>query len=53
MVLYSTIVDIGGPVGLVYGTLAVAVGQTLLMCSLAEYAGIWYVSRLAFLELVR
>jgi choline transport protein len=41
VVLYSTIVDIGGPAFLVWGTLAVAIGQTLLMCSLAEYAGIW------------
>lgn len=41
VVLYSTIFDIGGPAGLVWGTVAVAIGQTLLMCSLAEYAGIW------------
>lgn len=41
VVLYSTIFDIGGPAYLVWGTVAVAIGQTLLMCSLAEYAGIW------------
>ncbi|KAF1985297.1 amino acid transporter [Aulographum hederae CBS 113979] len=41
VVLYSTIFDIGGPLSLVYGTLIVAVGQNLLMCSLAEYCTIW------------
>ncbi|KAJ4403433.1 hypothetical protein N0V82_010652 [Gnomoniopsis sp. IMI 355080] len=41
VVLYGTIFDIGGPVGLLYGSIAVAVGQTLLMASLAEYCGIW------------
>jgi choline transport protein len=37
VVLYSTIFDVGGPAALVWGTLVVAVGQTLLMTSLAEY----------------
>ncbi|ETS80657.1 hypothetical protein PFICI_08186 [Pestalotiopsis fici W106-1] len=41
VVLYGTIFDIGGPVGLLYGTVVVAIGQTLLMASLAEYCGIW------------
>ncbi|KAF3765011.1 amino acid transporter [Cryphonectria parasitica EP155] len=41
VVLYGTIFDIGGPVGLLYGSIAVAIGQTLLMASLAEYCGIW------------
>lgn len=41
VVLYSTIFDIGGPAGVVWGTVAVAIGQTLLMMSLAEYASIW------------
>ncbi|KAH8667116.1 amino acid permease-domain-containing protein [Xylariales sp. PMI_506] len=41
VVLYGTIFDIGGPVGLLYGSVVVAVGQTLLMASLAEYCGIW------------
>ncbi|OAL27770.1 hypothetical protein AYO22_03312 [Fonsecaea multimorphosa] len=41
VVLYSTIFDVGGPFALVWGTLFVAVGQTLLMMSLAEYCSIW------------
>lgn len=41
VVLYSTIFDIGGPFALVWGTLFVAVGQTLLMMSLAKYCTIW------------
>ncbi|KAK5213305.1 hypothetical protein LTR41_000884 [Exophiala xenobiotica] len=41
VVLYSTIFDIGGPFCLLWGTLFVAVGQTLLMMSLAEYCSIW------------
>ena len=41
MVLYSTIFDVGGPFALVWGTLFVAVGQTLLMMSLAEFCTIW------------
>lgn len=41
VVLYSTIFDIGGPFALVWGTLFVAVGQTLLMISLAEFCSIW------------
>ncbi|EXJ58425.1 hypothetical protein A1O7_05850 [Cladophialophora yegresii CBS 114405] len=41
VVLYSTIFDVGGPFALVWGTLFVAVGQTLLMMSLAEYCTIW------------
>lgn len=41
VVLYSTIFDIGGPFALIWGTLFVAVGQTLLMLSLAEYCSIW------------
>jgi hypothetical protein len=41
VVLYSTIFDIGGPFALVWGTLFVAVGQTLLMLSLAELCSIW------------
>ncbi|KAI8658002.1 hypothetical protein NCS57_01180600 [Fusarium keratoplasticum] len=55
VVLYGTIFDLGGPVGLIYGSIIVAIGQTLLMASLAEYCGIWptaggqqfYVQRLA------
>ncbi|OAL24488.1 hypothetical protein AYO20_10646 [Fonsecaea nubica] len=41
VVLYSTIFDVGGPFALIWGTLFVAVGQTLLMMSLAEYCTIW------------
>ncbi|KAJ4249756.1 hypothetical protein NW762_012097 [Fusarium torreyae] len=41
VVLYGTIFDLGGPVGLIYGSIIVAIGQTLLMASLAEYCGIW------------
>ncbi|RVX66689.1 hypothetical protein B0A52_09502 [Exophiala mesophila] len=41
VVLYSTIFDVGGPFCLIWGTLFVAVGQTLLMMSLAEYCSIW------------
>ncbi|KAJ5762825.1 hypothetical protein N7533_001506 [Penicillium manginii] len=41
IVLYSTIFDVGGPFGLVWATLIVSIGQTLLMTSLAEYCSIW------------
>ncbi|KAF2119073.1 amino acid permease-domain-containing protein [Lophiotrema nucula] len=41
VVLYSTIFDVGGPMALVWGTICVAVGQTLLMTSLAELCTIW------------
>ncbi|KAJ5404410.1 hypothetical protein N7509_004281 [Penicillium cosmopolitanum] len=41
IVLYSTIFDVGGPAGLIWATLIVSVGQTLLMTSLAEYCSIW------------
>ena len=41
IVLYTTILDIGGPFSVVWGTLVVAIGQTLLMTSLAEYCSIW------------
>ncbi|RSL37992.1 hypothetical protein CEP53_015284, partial [Fusarium sp. AF-6] len=41
VVLYGTIFDLGGPVGLIYGSIIVAIGQTLLMASLAEYCGLW------------
>ncbi|KAF2835840.1 amino acid transporter [Patellaria atrata CBS 101060] len=41
IVLFETIFDIGGPFGLVWGTIVVAIFQTLLMTSLAEYCGIW------------
>ena len=33
--------DVGGPASLLYGSIIVAIGQTLLMASLAEYCGIW------------
>ncbi|KAH9215443.1 hypothetical protein DL95DRAFT_461272 [Leptodontidium sp. 2 PMI_412] len=39
VVLYSTVFDIGGPIAM--GTLIVAVGQTLLIVSLAEFCSIW------------
>ncbi|CAI7678635.1 unnamed protein product [Penicillium pancosmium] len=41
IVLYSTIFDVGGPAGLIWATLIVSIGQTLLMTSLAEYCSIW------------
>ncbi|KAK0119256.1 hypothetical protein ONS95_008107 [Cadophora gregata] len=41
VVLYSTVFDIGGPMAMVWGTLIVAIGQTLLMTSLAEFCSIW------------
>ncbi|KAJ5832754.1 hypothetical protein N7474_001065 [Penicillium riverlandense] len=41
IVLYSTIFDVGGPTSLIWGSLVVSVGQTLLMTSLAEYCSIW------------
>ncbi|KAF4436314.1 choline permease [Fusarium austroafricanum] len=41
VVLYGTIFDVGGPAALLYGSIIVAIGQTLLMASLAEYCGIW------------
>lgn len=41
VVFYGVIFDVGGPASLLYGSIIVAVGQTLLMASLAEYCGIW------------
>jgi choline transport protein len=41
IILYSTVFDLGGPMSFVYGTILVAVGQTLLMASLAELCSIW------------
>ncbi|XEV01310.1 hypothetical protein FSHL1_006597 [Fusarium sambucinum] len=41
VVFYGVIFDVGGPASLLYGSIIVAIGQTLLMASLAEYCGIW------------
>ncbi|KAJ5222974.1 uncharacterized protein N7469_009214 [Penicillium citrinum] len=41
IVLYSTIFDVGGPASLIWATVVVSIGQTLLMTSLAEYCSIW------------
>ncbi|PMD32461.1 amino acid transporter [Hyaloscypha variabilis F] len=41
IILYGTVFDLGGPMALVYGTIVVAVGQTILMCSIAEFSSIW------------
>lgn len=41
VVLYSTIFDVGGPAALIWGTIPVSLGQTILMLSLAEYTTIW------------
>ncbi|KAJ9646171.1 hypothetical protein H2204_000834 [Knufia peltigerae] len=41
IILYAIIFSLGGPVALIYGTIIVAIGQTLVMASLAEYCSLW------------
>ncbi|KAF2166521.1 hypothetical protein M409DRAFT_23159 [Zasmidium cellare ATCC 36951] len=41
IVVYDYIFTLGGVMSLVWSTILVGIGQTLLMASLAEYAGIW------------
>ncbi|KAK4500262.1 hypothetical protein PRZ48_008451 [Zasmidium cellare] len=41
IVLYDYIFTLGGVMSLVWSTIVVGLGQTLLMMSLAEYAGLW------------
>ncbi|KAF2212644.1 hypothetical protein CERZMDRAFT_41101 [Cercospora zeae-maydis SCOH1-5] len=41
IVLYDYVFTLGGPMSMIYTTIIVGIGQTLLMASHAEYAGIW------------
>ncbi|KAF7627907.1 amino acid/polyamine transporter I [Aspergillus flavus] len=41
LVLYSTVMTLGGPMMLIYSTIIVAIGQGLVMASLGELCSVW------------